>query len=133
MSSIYLKTLQIDKRYLAKEPDQTDIVYVAKMILIYAAAEQIPRILEEAPSFFGKHLNYLKDKFPNYFVHAKDSQPEAVAATAEKRPSDENPVKRAQMQMSNTIQRLLKQDGAGGIDKLLILTRNSFRQLMRAL
>ena len=74
VSSIYLKTLQIDKRYLAKEPDQTDIVYVAKMILIYAAAEQMPRILEEAPSFFGKHLNYLKDKYPTYFTHQKDSQ-----------------------------------------------------------
>ena len=67
VSSIYLKTLNIDKRYLAKEPDQTDIVYVAKMILIYAAAEQMPRILEEAPKFFGKHLNYLKDKYPMYF------------------------------------------------------------------
>ena len=67
VSSIYLKTLNIDKRYLAKEPDQTDIVYVAKMILIYAAAEQMPRILEEAPKFFGKHLNYLKDKYPIYF------------------------------------------------------------------
>ena len=72
VSSIYLKTLNIDKRYLAKEPDQTDIVYVAKMILIYAAAEQMPRILEEAPKFFGKHLNYLKDKYPSYFVRKQD-------------------------------------------------------------
>ena len=80
VSSIYLKTLQIDKRYLAKEPDQTDIVYVAKMILIYAAAEQIPRILEEAPSFFGKHLNYLKDKYPTYFVHTKESHPAGSSA-----------------------------------------------------
>ena len=44
VSSIYLKTLNIDKRYLAKEPDQTDIVYIAKMIMIYAAAEDMPRI-----------------------------------------------------------------------------------------
>ena len=73
VSSIYLKTLNIDKRYLAKEPDQTDIVYVAKMILIYAAAEQMPRILEEAPKFFGKHLNYLKDKYPSYFYRKQDS------------------------------------------------------------
>jgi hypothetical protein len=34
-----LKVLNIDKRFLAKEPDWTDLVYVAKMILIYAAAE----------------------------------------------------------------------------------------------
>ena len=39
VGSIYLKTLNIDKRFLAKEPDWTDTVYVAKMILIYAAAE----------------------------------------------------------------------------------------------
>ena len=50
------------------------------MILIYAAAEQIPRILEEAPSFFGKHLNYLKDKYPTYFVHMKDKQPSKVGS-----------------------------------------------------
>ena len=68
-----MKTLNIDKRYLAKEPDQTDIVYVAKMILIYAAAEQMPRILDEAPKFFGKHLNYLKDKYPSYFNREKES------------------------------------------------------------
>ena len=73
VSSIYLKTLNIDKRYLAKEPDQTDIVYVAKRILIYAAAESMPRILDEAPTFFGKHLNYLKDKFPSYFYRHQDS------------------------------------------------------------
>lgn len=39
VSSLYLKTLNIDKRFLAKELDWTDQVYVAKMILIYAAAE----------------------------------------------------------------------------------------------
>ena len=63
VANIYLKQLQIDKRFLAKEQDWNDIVYVAKMIMIFAAAENMPRILEEAPSFFGKHLNYLKDKF----------------------------------------------------------------------
>lgn len=44
------------------------------MILIYAAAEQMHRILDEAPNFFGKHLNYLKDKYPSYFVRKQDSQ-----------------------------------------------------------
>lgn len=38
VSSIYLKTLQIDKRFLAKEPDWTDPVYIAKMILVYSAS-----------------------------------------------------------------------------------------------
>lgn len=37
--------------------------------MIYAAAEYMPRILEEAPSFFGKHLNYLKDKYTDFFTH----------------------------------------------------------------
>ena len=64
------------------------------MILIYAAAEQIPRILEEAPSFFGKHLNYLKDKYPTYFVHVKDKQPSKVGSEGQQ--SERNPVKWAQ-------------------------------------
>jgi len=39
------------------------------MILIYAAAETQKRILEDAPNFFGKHLTYFKDKYPDYFVN----------------------------------------------------------------
>ena len=61
------------RTWRGKEPNQTDIVYVAKMILIYAAAEQMPRILEEAPKFFGKHLNYLRDKYPSFFYRKQDS------------------------------------------------------------
>lgn len=62
MKTIYLKDLLgIDRRYLAVEPNWTDIVYVSKMILIYSAAENVPEILKEAPEFFSKHLNYLKD------------------------------------------------------------------------
>jgi hypothetical protein len=37
-----LKLLSIDKRFLAKEPDWTEPVYIAKMILIYAASEATP-------------------------------------------------------------------------------------------
>lgn len=69
VSSLYLKILNIDKRFLAKEPDWTDSVYVAKMILIYAAAETQKKILEDAPNFFGKHLTYFRDKFPDYFAN----------------------------------------------------------------
>lgn len=44
------------------------------MILIYAASESQKRILEDAPSFFGKHLTYFKDKFPKYFKsHSQDT------------------------------------------------------------
>lgn len=43
------------------------------MIMIYAAAEHMPRILEEAPTFFGKHLNYLKDKYTQFFTHSDHS------------------------------------------------------------
>jgi capsid portal protein len=77
VSSLYLKTLNIDKRFLAKEPDWTNSVYVAKMILIYAAAEVQKRILDDAPSFFGKHLTYFKDKYPAFFKH------EATETTAD--------------------------------------------------
>jgi hypothetical protein len=44
------------------------------MILIYAAAEMQSRILEDAPSFFGKHLTYFKDKYPAYFTHMAADQ-----------------------------------------------------------
>ncbi len=53
-------------------------MYVAKMIMIYAAAEHMPRILEEAPSFFGKHLNYLKDKYTEFFTHSEQSNVQIV-------------------------------------------------------
>lgn len=83
-ASIFLKQLHIDKRFLAKEQDWNDIVYVAKMIMIYAAAEHMPRILEEAPSFFGKHLNYLKDKYTEFFTHSDQSEhPQRQTATSE--------------------------------------------------
>jgi len=64
--------LNIDKRFLAKEPDWTDSVYAAKMMLIYAASEIQKRILEDAPSFFSKHLAYFKDKYPSYFKNSLD-------------------------------------------------------------
>ena len=44
------------------------------MIMIYAAAEHMPKILEEAPSFFGKHLNYLKDKYTEFFTHSNNQK-----------------------------------------------------------
>ena len=59
-----IKTKKVYLRFLAKEPGWTDTVYISKMILIYSAAELQARILEEAPSFFGKHLAYFKDKYP---------------------------------------------------------------------
>lgn len=47
------------------------------MILIYSAAEVQKRILDDAPSFFGKHLTYFKDKYPTFFKH------EATETTAD--------------------------------------------------
>ena len=35
VTNIYHKILDVDKRFLAKEPDQNDPSYVAKIILIY--------------------------------------------------------------------------------------------------
>ena len=80
VSSLYLKMLNIDKRFLAKEPDWTDSVYIAKMILIYSASQaqshQRP-LLEDAPTFFSKHLNYLSDKYPCYFSKPETQMVEA--------------------------------------------------------
>ena len=39
----------------------------------------MPRILEEAPSYFGKHLNYLKDKYPEFFTHSGVQQKLQIA------------------------------------------------------
>eukprot|EP00351_Strombidinopsis_sp_SopsisLIS2011_P003712 CAMPEP_0116871834 /NCGR_PEP_ID=MMETSP0463-20121206/2352_1 /TAXON_ID=181622 /ORGANISM="Strombidinopsis sp, Strain SopsisLIS2011" /LENGTH=182 /DNA_ID=CAMNT_0004510987 /DNA_START=512 /DNA_END=1060 /DNA_ORIENTATION=- len=61
VQGIYYKILGIDKRFLAKEPDWNDLVYIAKMILMYSAAEIQPSMLIECPNFFGKHVNYLRD------------------------------------------------------------------------
>ena len=35
--------------------------------MIFSASQFNPRINEQAPNFFEKHLNYLKDKHPEHF------------------------------------------------------------------
>ena len=42
-------------------------------------------------------------------------------------------MKQAQAQMLNTLKGFLCEDGSQGLEKLLILTKNSFRQLMQSL
>lgn len=115
VDSIYLKVLNIDKRFLAKEPDWTDLVYVAKMILIYAAAESQKRILEDAPSFFSKHLTYFKDKYPCYF----QTQPTE--------PVNDSLLQLAETKMLARIQSLFASHA--GRAQVLVLTNNSFAQL----
>ena len=39
------------------------------MIMIFSASQCNPRINEQAPNFFEKHFNYLKDKHPEHFNH----------------------------------------------------------------
>lgn len=113
VSSIYLKTLQIDKRFLSKEPDWTDPVYIAKMILIHAASTIQPTLLEAAPTFFSKHLTYFKDKYPQYF-QVNESVPEA-----------ENSLLRiAEQKMLLRIKGLLA--SGNGLPQVLKLTRNSY-------
>lgn len=72
----YHEVLEIDQRYLSKEPYQNDPSYVAKIILIYQAAttlhpeKKLSEILNEAPFYLEKHLNYFKDKYHQYFAAA---------------------------------------------------------------
>ena len=96
------------------------------MILIYAAAESMPRIIEEAPPFFGKHLNYLKDKYPSYFTHSDT----ALTLT-----SSQSLVQSAELKMMGSLKEYFTVSGLkrGGIDKILIMTKNSFTQLMQSL
>lgn len=72
----YHAVLGLDKGYLNREPQQNDVGYVARMILVYQAAmtvasagqQRVMDILEDAPFFLQKHLNYLKDKYSQYFT-----------------------------------------------------------------
>jgi hypothetical protein len=71
--NIYHRILDVDKRFLAKEPDQNDPGYVAKIILISSAAMtekpgcKIVETLDSPPFYLEKHLDYLKDKYCSYF------------------------------------------------------------------
>jgi hypothetical protein len=38
------------------------------MILIFAAANERPDILRDAPNFVYKSLDYLKDEYSKYFI-----------------------------------------------------------------
>ncbi len=68
----------------------------------------MPRILEEAPKFFGKHLNYLKDKYPNYFVRKQDS---SIAKGEQRVEFKSNLVTQASAQMLETIRLCLNSQG----------------------
>ena len=63
MNSLFYKILGIDKRFQAIDPSWSDVVHIAKMILVSAASLAQPDILKDAPSFVQKSLNYLKDEY----------------------------------------------------------------------
>ena len=92
----------------------------------------MPRILEEAPKFFGKHLNYLRDKYPNFFYRKQDSM---VVKGEQRVVFESSLVTAAQAQMLKTVKDCLMKEGykSGGIKKIQIWTRNSFRQVLRSL
>lgn len=72
--AIYCRIIDIDKRYLVQEPLWSLTDYVAKIILIHAAAvsvspgQKVIDTLDMPPFYLEKHLNYFKDKYSNYFV-----------------------------------------------------------------
>lgn len=68
VNSLFFKILGIDKRFQAIDPSWSDIVHVGKMILIYAASNEQPDILNNAPAFVHKSLDYLKDEYSQYFI-----------------------------------------------------------------
>lgn len=130
VSSIYLKTLQIDKRFLAKEPDWTDPVYIAKQILVFSAAQIQPKILAEAPSFFAKHLNYFKDKYPEYFRLHPQSAGNAVANDEQQDNSEESRLASTHSKLLLQIHSLFSASNTGR-QHVLTLAKNSFTQIQR--
>ena len=71
--NMYHRILDIDKRYLAKEPHWNDPGYIAKVILINSAASSLnpdvktTEVLSSPPFFLEKHLNFFRDKYSQYF------------------------------------------------------------------
>jgi hypothetical protein len=60
----YHRILGVDKRYLANEPYQNDPAYIAKIILIDQARQNLGlKSLDSPPFFLEKHLNYFRDKY----------------------------------------------------------------------
>lgn len=68
ISKLHHQILGFDKRFLVKEFNWSDIVYVAKMVLVLNAATQEPTILKDAPHFFPKHITFLLDKYSCYLT-----------------------------------------------------------------
>ncbi|KAG0250998.1 Integrator complex subunit 4 [Mortierella polycephala] len=59
--------LNLNKMYLPIEGNVEDMLYCAKLVLIFNAATQNPRILQHLPKYTFKHYTYLRDKYPNCF------------------------------------------------------------------
>ncbi|KAF9183637.1 Integrator complex subunit 4 [Haplosporangium sp. Z 11] len=59
--------LNLNKMYLPIEENVEDMLYCAKLVLIFNAAIQNPRILQLLPKYTFKHYTYLRDKYPNCF------------------------------------------------------------------
>ncbi len=68
IAKLHHKILGFDKRFLVKEYNWNDMVYVGKMVLVLNAAMTQPYILKDAPHFFPKHITYLLDKYSIYLV-----------------------------------------------------------------
>lgn len=66
--SNYHQILGFDQTFLTPEPYQDQPAYIAKLILLYAAAKaksdgRVLETLDSPPFFLEKHLDYLMDKY----------------------------------------------------------------------
>lgn len=69
--SVLIRSLLSRDNIMTREPDWEQPEHVGRMALLFTCAKKDPRILKGCPFYYSKHLEYLRDAFPQIF---KDNQ-----------------------------------------------------------
>ncbi|CDW84004.1 integrator complex subunit 4 [Stylonychia lemnae] len=126
VSSLVFKILGIDKRFQAIDPIWTDVIYIANMILIYAASLEIPSIFNDVPQFVEKSLNYLKDQYKEYYLlQTQDQKPIEMAIQNNDNQAHQNLI----VSLDPTIIQVIKYIKSSNFQMAKKLTENSLQQV----
>ncbi|KAJ9052262.1 hypothetical protein DSO57_1035982 [Entomophthora muscae] len=72
-----LNLFQVDKKFLTKDGDTEDPIYIAKAILAFNASFVDARIVKYFPASLINHFSYLKYKFPLYLTESASEATDA--------------------------------------------------------
>lgn len=101
------------------------------MILIYAASNERPDILNNAPSFVHKSLDYLKDEYSQYFKNSASQQ--KVKAVDNQKMEEEFFSEASTEEDFAIVDKINNFYQMGLMTQVLKLTKNSFLQVEKSL